>query len=194
MKRSLTAGLLSLGLVVGVTSTSWGLAADAAVAQAPALAATGGAVQGSGVSAQDRAWFTAAAATDLFEIQAGRLAAARGSKAATRAYAQRLVRDHTKAYAQKKPVAAALHLALPGRPTPDLQAQLRQLRALHGRAFDVAYLKGQIAGHKVNIAKASTEAGHGRNAKVVGLAKASLPVLRAHLAAGQQALVAVTRR
>jgi len=137
---------------------------------------------------EDRTWFAEAAAGDLFEIQLGRVAEHRAVYRVTYLYAARLVRDHTKAYAQKRAIARTLGLKLPTSPTADMIKEMREVEKHKGTAFDVSYLRTEISDHVKDIRDTKKEISSGHSCLIRAQARRELPVLRTHLALGRAAL------
>ena len=164
----------------GLTSVGLLLPAAAANAAAP-------------VSKLDAAYLKSSAAADLAEISLGKVAVAKGVSPEVTAYAHKLITDHTKALKDARIIAKALHLSLPNAPTPAQRQVAKLVAAQSGHAFDVAYLKAEVAGHIVNIAVGQTEAKEGTNPRIRGNAKMSGPMLRYHLWLGVKDLKTITR-
>jgi putative membrane protein len=130
---------------------------------------------------QRGAYVEMAAASDLFEIQSGQLAAERGQSAAVRQFGQMLVSHHQGTTAQ----LAAAATAAGTQPTPDLmpmQAQMMtELRASSGAGFDQVFIRQQIQAHEMALALHSNYASSGDTASLRAVASAAVPVVRGHL-------------
>jgi len=188
-------------LTVTITTAALALAAPATADAATTHAAPGhstaahggdGCHHGHGsahqLSAQDRTWLASAAASDLFEIASGRVAARRAHHAGVREFGAHLVRDHTTAYLAKVKLAETFHVTIPRHLTT---AQLRQLNAVgarHGAAFDKAYLTAQVSGHQAALAGTNREVRHGDDDAVVAEARKEAPVIAGHLHAAEALL------
>jgi putative membrane protein len=59
---------------------------------------------------------------------------------------------------------------------------LNKLTSLHGRAFDTAYLRGQIAGHTQMVKLLQQEIAQGTDPDLKAFAQSILPQVQAHLA------------
>jgi putative membrane protein len=170
MKKTLTAAALmtTAALTVGAVAPA---AASAATVKAP--------------SAQDVQYLKASAAMDLEEIAGGAVAYKKAAYPATKAYGKRLVVDHTKHYAQATVLANAYGITLPKTVPADAVAMLKKVAAKTGAAFDIAYLKMEVAGHFEAVAIGTKEIERGANARVVKNAEQTSPILRYHLWRGQ---------
>ena len=133
------------------------------------------------VSAVDAVYLKASAAADFAEISLGKVALTKSSSADVTAVARKLITDHTMALKDTRIIAKALHVKLPTGPTPAQKKVAAAVSAKSGSAFDVAYLKAEVAGHIVNIANGKVEVKEGFNARVRANAKMSGPMLRYHL-------------
>jgi len=78
-----------------------------------------------------------------------------------------------------------LGISVPTTPDAEHQAALNDLSALPPDQFQTAYVDGQVADHQAAIDLFQTEAQSGQDFLLVLLAKASLPVLQAHLTQAQ---------
>ena len=65
---------------------------------------------------------------------------------------------------------------------PQNQLVYSRLEGLTGGAFDVAYLTAERSAHKEAIALFTREISTGQDRRLVSFAKATLPVLKMHLA------------
>jgi putative membrane protein len=130
---------------------------------------------------QRGAYVEMAAASDLFEIQSGRLAAERGQSAAVRQFGAMLVEHHQRTTAQLSAAATASGVM----PTPDLmpmQAQMMaELRAASGSNFDRVFVRQQIQAHEMALALHTNYAARGDTPALRATAAAAAPVVRQHL-------------
>jgi putative membrane protein len=162
-------------VAVGLVTTATILAATAA----PASASVGK------LSTQDVKFLQTSAAGDLFEIQAGKVALTKAQLPTTRAYAAKLVSDHSKSLADVRTIAKADGISLPTQPLPTMREVLAQVSAHSGLSFDVAYLKAEVTDHFGDIAGGVKEVERGVNGRIRANAANDLPVLRYHLWRGQ---------
>jgi putative membrane protein len=130
---------------------------------------------------QRGAYVEMAAASDLFEIQSGRMASERGQSAAVRQFGSMLVEHHSRTTAQLSAAATASGVM----PTPDLmpmQAQMMtELRGSTGAAFDQVFIRQQIQAHEMALALHSNYAARGDTPALRTVAGAAVPVVRQHL-------------
>jgi putative membrane protein len=131
---------------------------------------------------QDSGFINQAALGGLSEVQDGQLAATQGARAAVKAFGQQMVTDHTQANQQLTTLASAKGVTPPTTLSDADKAMLTKLSALHGRAFDMAYLRGQIAGHMQMVKLLEQEIAQGTDPDLKAFAQSTLPEVQAHLA------------
>jgi putative membrane protein len=125
----------------------------------------------------------AAAQTDAFERQEGRVAAAQSANPAVRSFASMMVRDHTKTTAGLKAAMRRAHIPAPSMtPLSAEQSQmLGQLNGLHGRAFDRTYVDQQVRVHQDALSLMQAYAGGGANGVIRAAAAQTVPIVQHHL-------------
>ena len=145
---------------------------DAATANA-ADEAAGGAQQ----------FVDAAAASDLYEIESGKLASTKASDAGVKSFAQMLVADHTKSSAELKARAGELSPALtpPTTLPADKQAKIDALKAASGADFDRLFLSQQVDAHSAALDLLRGYSAGGDAAPLKAFADKTAPVVQAHL-------------
>lgn len=126
----------------------------------------------------------AAAQTDDFERIEGRLASKEAGSAQVRSFGEEMVTAHTKTTAALK--AAIAKAGLPPPAPPTLTAEQTQnvaaLRALHGAAFDRAYVDQQIQAHQTALGVMQAYASGGDNPVIRKAAGDTVPIVQHHLA------------
>ena len=160
-----------------------GLKTMAAAGAALALAVPAAAQRGmhGSVPAADKQFMTKAAQGGLGEVALGQLAQSHGSSAGAKQFGQQMVKDHTKANAQLKQVAARQGVILPAAPGPEEQAVKARLSGLSGTAFDKAYISDMVEDHEKDVADFKKEAATGKDPAVKAFAAKTLPTLQMHL-------------
>jgi len=122
-----------------------------------------------------------AAMTDMFEIQAGRLAQQKSTEKAYKDFAAMIISDHTKTSEQLKSMAPKLHVQLPQELDRAHKAKIEELSSVDGAAFDRRFKAAQLEGHKQAIAEFERYANSGDNADLKSWAEQTLPTLKTHL-------------
>jgi putative membrane protein len=143
--------------------------------------ATNAAAEASPLTSQGFA--NAAAASDNFEIESSKLAAASAQSAAIKSFAAKMVTAHTASTAKLKAAAASQSPAVTPDTTlsSDQQQKLDNLKGLHGADFDTAYAAAQVDAHQAALDALKGYAASGDNATLKDLAKGMIPTVTAHL-------------
>jgi putative membrane protein len=124
------------------------------------------------------------------DIETGGLAKKKGSSREVREFGAMLVRDHSAVRKQGRDLAKKLGVT-PTAPTPDQgmkdhAAAMKHLRALHGAAFDHAFLQHEVAYHKAVIdAVTNTLLPAIQNADVKAMVVKVAPAFQAHMLAAE---------
>ena len=134
------------------------------------------------LSDQDSAFINAAAAGGLAEVQDGTVAAKQAARPAVRAFGQKMVDDHTPVNQQLMTLATSKGATPPTTLSDADQAMLTKLSAMHGRAFDTAYLRGQVTAHQQMAQILTKETTDGTDADLKAFAQQTLPAVQQHLA------------
>jgi putative membrane protein len=170
-------------------ATVFALMAGPALAQTSTNAhGTTGAAPASETQASAQAFVNLAANSNMFEIQAAKLAEQKDHQKPDQRFAKRMIKDHSKASDQLKElidsgkVKAELPTALDG----DHQQKLTQLQNLSGKQFDQAYDKMQKVGHIDAVKAFKNYAQNGDNPALKRWAKKTLPTLRTHLSMAEK--------
>jgi putative membrane protein len=147
-------------------------AADNAAGNAAALSPT---------SAQGFA--NTAAASDRFEIESSKLAAASASSAAVKKFATQMISAHTESTAKLKTTLAGLSPAVTPDDTlsADQQAKLDSLKGLNGAAFDTAYAQAQVDAHQAALDALKGYSASGDTPALRTFADGLIPKVTAHL-------------
>jgi putative membrane protein len=134
----------------------------------------------------DRAFAKKADQGDLAEVKLAQLAESKTQNPTVQAFAQRMIRDHSKANDQLQEVASSTNVNLPGQPNANQQQTYDQLSKLNGRAFDRAYAQDMVKDHEHDVAAFKNEADNGSNPQIQQFAQNTLPILRKHLTLARQ--------
>jgi putative membrane protein len=151
------------------------LSAATLLCSAPAFAQT------TATAAADQAFVTAAAQGGMAEVAEGKLAVSKTDDSNVKAFAQKMVADHTKANDRLMAIAKKDGFTLPtsvGVENAQMQASISKL---NGKTFETAYLGGQEKGHEKMEHVFQKEISDGKNPDLVAFAKATLPVVEEHL-------------
>jgi putative membrane protein len=134
-----------------------------------------------------RAFVREAAFYDMYEVEAGQLAAARGQSEAVKQFARQMVEAHTQFTAELKGVVDAekIDITLPSQPDEKHRRMLEDLSAAHQDDFDKTYAKQQVKAHEEAVESFARYAESGADEVVKAFAAKVLPVLKQQLDAAR---------
>jgi putative membrane protein len=147
-----------------------------------AISAVVGLASASTLGSHDtQTYLTSAAISDLYEIEAGRIALRRTACPSVRTFAEMLVEDH-----RRSAQALASKAKLAGMEPQALLDERRKgmidnLQAASDGDFDRVFLTQQAAAHQEAVALHQGYAEHGDNEVLRGLASGAAPALEQHL-------------
>jgi putative membrane protein len=124
-----------------------------------------------------------AAASDMFEIEAAKIALERSANAEVKAFAQMMVDGHTRTTADLKAAIAASGLSItpPATLPEDKTTALADLRSVDAAGFDKAYMNGQVDAHQAALNLVSRYAQDGDTQQIKDAAAAMMPIIQQHL-------------
>jgi len=128
-----------------------------------------------------RGFLTKAAEGGMAEVELGRLASTKATNSEVKAFAQKLVTDHSKANDEVKALAAKKNITLPTSVGAKHKAEHDKLAAMSGAAFDRAYVDAMLADHQKDVAEFKQQSTMNQDADVKAFAARTLPTLEAHL-------------
>jgi putative membrane protein len=117
----------------------------------------------------------------LAEVQAGKMAEARGASAEVREFGAMMVEHHGEANQKLAKLAQAKGVTLPAAPSESQTEAMNALQAKEGARFDQAYLAEQVKAHEeaVQLLKGQIKSGEDGEAKA--FARELLPKVESHL-------------
>jgi putative membrane protein len=133
-----------------------------------------------GLNDQDVHFLKMAACINMFEIQAGQVAASKSSNAFVTEYAKEMSHEHAESLEEVKNIAAAKGVDLPQSLPPDMNHLLLHLENLSGDQFDLAYQNCQGTGHVGASDEFKTEIENGKDEDVKSYAVKTLPEVELH--------------
>jgi putative membrane protein len=123
-----------------------------------------------------------ASASDMFEIEAGKLAQKMGKAKAVKDFGAMMVADHTKSSSELKTAAGtAQGVTVAPKLTAMQQSNLDALKGA-GDNFDATYKQQQIAAHEQTLSLLQGYSQNGDNEALKGFASKTAPVVEGHLA------------
>jgi putative membrane protein len=132
------------------------------------------------VSSMDKMFIIAAAQGNMAEVMTSQLALKKSRNDNVRMIAEMLIKDHSKAQQDLKPVAQSAGVMMPKQPNAKQRAMYRMLSRLNGAAFDKAYMAGQVKSHLETISLFQNENRMGRDKEATNYAATYLPGIQGH--------------
>lgn len=133
------------------------------------------------LSPMDRAFIRDAAQGNKAEVMLGKLAAEKSSNPEVKKFADRMIRDHSKAEEQLEQLADNEGVQVPAQPSAKARMTDDELQKLSGDQFDKTYMSDMLKDHKQDIAAFKHEDQSGSNPQVKEFAAQTLPILESHL-------------
>jgi putative membrane protein len=124
-----------------------------------------------------------AAMSDMYEVEAGKIAGQKGESDAVKQFGQHMVEAHSQTTEQLKGIVQAetIKVDLPTKLDDKHQRMIDDLNAAHAGDFDKTYAKQQVNGHEKAEELFSKYADKGDNEAVKAFAAKTLPVIKQHL-------------
>jgi putative membrane protein len=125
----------------------------------------------------------AAAISDMYEVEAGKIAGQRGQNTSVKDFAAKMVTAHTGTTEKLQTALAGAHpeITLPAHVDDRRQGMLDELRGAKDADFDGRYIAQQIDAHKEALILMQGYAKNGDTASLKKLAAKSAPVVQTHL-------------
>lgn len=121
------------------------------------------------------------ALSDMYEVEASKIALERSQVQAVKDYAQMMVDAHTATTAELKPLAAAASVAPPTALDNDHMNKLEDLRKASVQDFDDKYIDQQTDAHENALNLLKDFASNGKDAGLQAFATKTAPAVDAHL-------------
>jgi putative membrane protein len=126
---------------------------------------------------------TAAALSDMYEIESSRVAAEKSKSPEVKQYAQSMIDGHSKTTAELKAAltSAGLQLTLPAALDERRQKMVTELREKSSMEFDTAYLDQQSKAHREALDLHQAFADAGDSAPLKAFAAKTAPIVQQHI-------------
>lgn len=134
----------------------------------------------------DKTFAQKAVPDGMFEVEAGKVAAQKGTSEDVKAFGQRMVDDHTKVNNELMQIVESKGLKLPKKLDSKGKAQLSKLSKLSGADFDKEYMTLMVKAHQGAVKLFSNEADKGKDPELKAFAAKTLPILQDHLKMAQE--------
>jgi putative membrane protein len=119
--------------------------------------------------------------SDMFEIEASKVALQRSQSKDVKSFAQMMIDAHTATSEAVKPIAASLQVSPPIQLDAEHQGMLEDLTKADAKDFDKKYLDQQTSAHSKALDLMKDYADDGDNADLKALAASTAPKVQEHL-------------
>lgn len=138
---------------------------------------------------------TGAATSDMYEVEAGKIAEQRSANADVKAFAAKMVEAHTATTAQLKSILASMtkQPAAPAHLDDRRQGLIDNLRGASAADFDSRYMSQQVDAHKEALTLMQGYAKDGDNKAVKTFAAETAPKVQDHLNMAQKIYDGMTK-
>jgi putative membrane protein len=133
------------------------------------------------LNAWDSTFLKKTAIGNTAEIQAGMLAAQKGTSLEIRGFGEAMVAEHTQAQNDLKKVGESVHFPIADTVDAEHLELMMLLNSLSGREFDSAYIHSQVVDHRKTKTLFEEELSYGKNRNVVDYANIYAPHIQVHL-------------
>lgn len=133
------------------------------------------------VTGGDLAFINDAAPGGMAEVELGKMALSKSQSADVKAFAQKMVDDHTKAGVELKKLATQKKVTLPPDVLPAHKQLMDKLSKLGGAEFDKAYVTAMLEAHQKDVTAFESVSKTAGDADVKEFATKTLPTLKMHL-------------
>lgn len=122
-----------------------------------------------------------ASAKGIAEVEAGKLAQEKATASDVKAFADKMVKDHSQANEKLKAIAATKKLEVSDDAALMDKAKAMILELRSAKSFDQAYANNQVKAHEATIELFKTYVNEGTDADLKAFAQKTLPTLEHHL-------------
>jgi putative membrane protein len=135
-----------------------------------------------GVAPKTEDFVKQVAVSDIFEIEAGKLAQQKATAAPVKSFASQMEKDHTKTSTELKGLVSGgkVKAQLPTAMDESHKSKLDKLKGLSGADFDKQYVSDQQSAHKDAVDLFERYAKGGENAELKSWAGKTVPALKHH--------------
>lgn len=133
-----------------------------------------------GITPKTTDFVTEAAQSDMFEIQAGKLAAGR-TTGDVQSFANQMVTDHSKTTEELKGLVQSANAPLPTDMSSSQKSMMDKLNGLQGNDFAKQYMDDQVSVHKDAVSLFDRYSNGGDNAQIKAWAAKTAPTIQHHL-------------
>lgn len=133
------------------------------------------------LSETDQQFIIKASQGNKAEVELGQLAMNKASNPEVKRFAERIVKDHSKANQKLNSMAKKKGVSIPENLSEEAVQLKNTLTALNGAEFDKQYMSAMVDDHQKDIDEFQNQSQQGQDKDVKHFADQSLPVLKRHL-------------
>ncbi len=133
------------------------------------------------LTSKDKGFVTSAAKGGTTEVELAQDAVSHATNPDVKAFAQKIIEDHTKANTELAQLAAGKGVTMPTETDARLKEAKERLEKLTGKTFDQAFVRQMVEDHKSTIKLFEDESKAAADPDVKKFAESTLPTLREHL-------------
>jgi putative membrane protein len=167
------------------SSAAWCQAANPAFANPATPGIETGKPEGDTLNTADQVFLRAVAIGNRAEADLGDLASKKATDAAVKDFGRRMAAEHGMTFDSVQKLARASDTTLPREPDLDHRVIMQQLQAAEAGAFDIEYIRTQVAEHQRTAQLLMYQIGAGQSEQVRSFAKETLVHVMDHLAAAK---------
>lgn len=130
---------------------------------------------------KDKDFVTTAGKGGKAEVELAQDAVSHATNPDVKAFAQKLIEDHTKANTDLGQIAASKGVTIPSEAEAKMKEAKERIEKLTGKTFDEAFVKQMVEDHKSTIKLFEDESKAAADPDIKKFAESTLPTLREHL-------------
>lgn len=142
----------------------------------------------------DELFLKKAAAGNMTEVAMGKMALTRTSNDDVKAFAQKMVDDHTAMENDVEGLAKGMNVTLPTAVPKSEEKTISKMEALKGDAFDKAYASAMVKAHKKDLSEFRSEIASTQNAQIKDLATKGADTIANHLKMAEEMNAKVNKK
>jgi putative membrane protein len=137
-------------------------------------------------AAIDKMFVKKAMQDNLTAMQLGDLTLHQSSNEQVKQFARKSIDDHTKLNEQMRPIAQQLGVEIPTEVSKKDKSLIGKMQSVSGTAYDQAYIKETVKGHKQDLSEYRREVSNSPNVGIKNAAAQGSETISAHLASAEQ--------
>jgi putative membrane protein len=131
-------------------------------------------------AAQDKMFLAKSAEGSMAEIEMSKVALKKSKNDDVKAYAQKMIDDHTKLMSDMKPFADQMGVMPPTKLNKEHQQEAQRLASFTGDKFDKEYITAMVADHHKDLGEFKAEEGTTSNAELKTAVSQGEQVIQQH--------------